>query len=244
MAFLTGLGSSNDARGPGARLLGRGRPWRQAQSSNSEPISPVSGALARGLGGYVPGSTPNRLPGDLAMSLPRGSDIVMQTHFHPAGKTEVEQAELALYFADRRPSRDIIPVMIPPIFGFASNIQIPPGEKNFRVSDAITLPVDTQAIGVSGHAHYICREMKLTAELPQGRLLVLLHIDDWDLDWQDQYLFASPIDLPAGTELHVEILYDNSTDNPENPFHPPQEIRWGRGSDDEIGCQRSLKTGY
>jgi hypothetical protein len=64
---------------------------------------------------------------------------------------------------------------------------------------------------------------------------VLLHIDDWDLDWQDQYLFAEPIDLPAGTVLRTEIVYDNSVDNPENPHHPPREIRWGRGSTDEMG---------
>ena len=37
-------------------------------------------SLARGLGGYVPGATPNRLPSDLARFLPKGSDIVMQTH--------------------------------------------------------------------------------------------------------------------------------------------------------------------
>jgi hypothetical protein len=41
--------------------------------------------------------------------------------------------------------------------------------------------------------------------------------------------------LPAGTVLHVEIVYDNSADNPENPHHPPQVIRWGRGSNDEMG---------
>jgi hypothetical protein len=195
----------------------------------------VNNAIARGLGGYVPGSLPNLLPGDLAMPLPGGSDIVMQTHFHPSGKAETEQAELALYFADQPPSKQLVPIQIPAMFGFGANIRIPAGESDYRVSDSITLPVDAQAIGVAGHAHYICREMKLTAASPLGETTVLLEIDDWDLDWQDQYLFANPIDLPAGTVLHCEIVYDNSTDNPENPNHPPREIRWGRGSNDEMG---------
>ena len=194
--------------------------------------SPLGGS---GLGGYVPGSTPNVLPGDLAMPLPAGSDIVMQTHFHPSGKEEFEQAELALYFAETAPSRQLVPVMLPPMFGFGSGIRIPAGESNYEISDSFTLPVDAQAIQVSGHAHYLCREMKLTAKLPSGESLVLLHIDDWDLDWQDQYLFADAIDLPAGTVLHSELRYDNSEGNPENPHFPPRDVRWGRGSTDEMG---------
>ena len=41
--------------------------------------------------------------------------------------------------------------------------------------------------------------------------------------------------MPAGTVLTTEIVYDNSIDNPENPHYPPREIRWGRGSTDEMG---------
>jgi hypothetical protein len=236
MGFLAGLGTdiNVDQSGRAVALL---RSFRESRSVDADdlPAFRANEAIARGLGGYVPGATPNSLPGDLAMALPRGSDIVMQTHFHPSGKAETEQGEIALYFADRPPSRQLIPVMVPAMFGFGAGIRIPPGETDYRISDSLTLPVDTQAVGVSGHAHYVCREMKLTAQLPKGQTRVLLHIDDWDLDWQDQYLFAEPIDLPAGTVLRTEIVYDNSVDNPENPHHPPREIRWGRGSTDEMG---------
>jgi hypothetical protein len=228
---------------PGVSLLHRLRhaaPLRtQTRAADGYP---AKNALTRGLGGYVPGSTPNLLPGDLAMSLPRGSDIVMQTHFHPSGKTETEQAEMALYFADRPPSRQLVPIMLPPMFGFGANIRIPAGERDYQISDSMRLPVETKAIGVSGHAHYLCREMKLTARLPTGGTHVLLHIDDWDLDWQDQYLFAEPIGLPAGTVLHAEIVYDNSPGNPENPHHPPREVRWGRGSTDEMGSMTLMSV--
>ncbi len=64
----------------------------------------------------------------------------------------------------------------------------------------------------------------------------MLRINDWDLDWQDQYSFAQPIPLPKGTELTTTIVYDNSTDNPENPYSPPQDIAWGRESNDEMGA--------
>ena len=236
MGFLAGFGDSNETKTDGgAALFSRLRGQKGSADSNNDEVYRVNDGLARGLGGYVPGSTPNLLPGDLAMALPAGSDIVMQTHFHPSGKVETEQAEIALYFADKPPSRELMPIMVPAMFGFGANIKIPAGEEDYRVSDRLTLPVATRAIGVGGHAHYVCRELKLTAELPSGDTKILLHIDDWDLDWQDQYLFAEPVDLPADTVLISELVYDNSPENPENPHHPPQDIRWGRGSTDEMG---------
>ena len=36
--------------------------------------------------------------------------------------------------------------------------------------------------------------------------------------------------------LYAEIIYDNSADNPENPYSPPQRIKWGRESNDEMGA--------
>ena len=189
----------------------------------------------RGLGGYVPGAMPNKLPGDLAMFFPKGSDIVMQTHFHPSGKKETEQAEMAIYFADKPPTRNLRAIQTPPLFGRFAGIDVPAGEKDFEVTDKFKIPTDVEAIGVSGHAHYICREMEMTAKLPNGKKIDLLRIDDWDLDWQDQYQFAKPLQLPANTEISTRLVYDNSANNPENPHSPPRRIKWGRESTDEMG---------
>src|SRR5262249_6655085 len=42
------------------------------------------------LGGWAVGATPRQLPPGLAYHLPKGSDLVLQTHFHPAGKAATE----------------------------------------------------------------------------------------------------------------------------------------------------------
>ncbi|NNC86963.1 MAG: EF-hand domain-containing protein [Akkermansiaceae bacterium] len=189
----------------------------------------------RGLGGHVPGAVPALLPGDLAMHLPAGADVVMQTHFHPSGKEEVEHAELAFYFADKPPSKPLIPVQVPPAFGRLAGIDIPAGQADYTVRDHVVLPADVEAISIGGHAHYICKEMTMTATLPGGKEMVLLEIDDWDLDWQDRYTFAEPLKLPKGTRIETVLVYDNSAGNPENPHDPPQRIKWGRESSDEMG---------
>ena len=38
-----------------------------------------------------------------AVALPKGSDLVLQMHFHPTGKVEMEQSTIGLYFAERPP---------------------------------------------------------------------------------------------------------------------------------------------
>lgn len=192
-------------------------------------------SLARGLGGYVPGATPNKLPGDLARFLPKGSDIIMQTHFHPIGKPQSEQAQLGLYFADRAPKQLLVPVQMPPLFGMGAGIDIDAGDANYLLHDEYELPIDIVGFEIGGHAHYICKKMKMVATPPGGTPFELLRIEDWDLDWQDQYLFKSPVSLTKGTKLTVDIIYDNSDQNPENPFTPPRPISWGRESTDEMG---------
>ena len=77
------------------------------------------------------------------------------------------------------------------------------------------LPVDVKAFGISAHAHYIAKDFKVTATLPDGKVKTLLHIPDWDFGWQEQYRFQDFVDLPKGTKLHAKITYDNSADNPQ-----------------------------
>ncbi|OYP36065.1 redoxin family protein [Rhodopirellula sp. MGV] len=220
------------------RLDPNGQPGFSGMSFLSvagEGIRGITKGFSRGLGGYVPGSTPNALPEDYARHLPAGSDIIMQTHFHPIGRPLEEQSELAVYFSDQPPANQIVPVQIPSLFGIGAGIDIPAGEADYTIEDSFELPVDVRAIEVGGHAHYLCKKMCLTATLPDGQTKELLRIDDWDLDWQDQYMFAKPIALPKATKLHVQLVYDNTSANPNNPFSPPQRVRWGRQSNDEMG---------
>jgi hypothetical protein len=94
--------------------------------------------------------------------------------------------------------------------------------------------------GARGHAHYLARQMKMTATLPNGSTRGLLWIQDWDFGWQDSYFFKTPITLPKGTKIDTVITYDNSDGNPRNPNSPPKEVKWGRESFDEMGSMTAL----
>src|SRR5882672_3397410 len=55
-----------------------------------------------------------------------------------------------------------------------------------------------------------------------------------DFNWQDQYRYATPFWVPAGTTLEMEYVFDNSEANVRNPSHPPERVSWGWRSSDEM----------
>lgn len=191
---------------------------------------------AIGVGGWAVGAQPHRMPEGLALKVPKGSDFIIQYHFHPDGKVETEKATVGLYFSKEPPKRTTLGIQLPPSFGLFAGIDMAPGDKDFVVKDSFTLPADFDAVSVGAHAHYIATQMKMTATLPSGEVLTLLSIKDWDFAWQDRYYFDHFIALPKGTKIDSEVHWNNSTDNPRNPSNPAIRVQWGEKTIDEMGA--------
>jgi hypothetical protein len=202
----------------------------------------LGGGSASGttLGGWAPGAQPHLLPDGLAYFVPKGSDLILATHFHPSGTAAAEASTVGLYFAKQPPPKASVGTQLPPVFGLFAGIDIPAGDEHYAISDSFVIPVPVRAFGVSAHAHYLGKTMTMTATLPGGVKKTLIGIDDWDFNWQEQYQFAHDVDLPAGTRLDVTITYDNSAGNRRNPSSPPHDVRWGEQSTDEMGSMTLL----
>src|SRR5262249_47449150 len=157
------------------------------------------------------------LPDGFATGVPKGSDLVVQYHFHPTGKPEVEKSKIGFYFAKKAPDRSSTRIQMPPHYSLFSGLDIPAGEKDFVIRDSYTLPAAVDGVGIGAHAHYLATKMKMTATFPNGDVKTLLLINDWDFAWQDRYYFKDLVALPAGTRLDAEIHWDNSAANPHNP---------------------------
>lgn len=200
------------------------------QNGESYPCFGTPGFLPSGaLGGWTPGMQPARMPDGLQLILRKGSDLVLQIHYHPTGKPETDQSMLGLYFTDKPPTKWVADIALG-----SRQIDIPPGARAYKVRDHFTTPVDVEAVAIIPHAHYICKEMDGWAILPDGRKQWLIRIRDWNFDWQEQYRYATPVKLPADTDLQMEFTYDNSADNPRNPNHPPRRVVWGPDTTDEM----------
>jgi hypothetical protein len=206
---------------------------RQGDQPGFKGMRPGGASIA--LGGFAVGAQPRHFPEGFAMKIPKGSDFLVQYHFHPTGKPEQEKSLLGFYFAKKAPERLMTRVQMPPHYSLFSGLDIPAGEKDFVIRDSYTLPVAVEAVGLGAHAHYIGKQMKMTATLPGGDVKTLLQIKDWDFAWQDRYYFKELVPLPKGTRLDTEIHWDNSAANPRNPSSPPKRVTWGEESKDEMG---------
>jgi hypothetical protein len=121
------------------------------------------------MGGWAVGGNPRSLPEGLAWQVPKGADLILQTHFHLSGKQESEQSMIGLFFTDKAPERSFAGIQLPPVFGALAGIDIPAGTNRYVIRDSFVLPVDVDAFAVGGHAHYLARQMRLTATPPGVR---------------------------------------------------------------------------
>jgi hypothetical protein len=203
---------------------------RRRATTGTYPCFGTPGFLpARGLGGWTPGKQPVPSPTGMAEILYPGADLVLQVHYHPTGKPETDRTRIALYFTLDKPRRHLTDVPLG-----SNRIDIPAGKAAYHVTDHFTLPVDVDVIGVIPHAHYVCKDMRGTAILPGGARRTLLHIPNWDFNWQEEYRYATPVRLPSGTRVEMDFTYDNSAQNPRNPNHPPQRVVYGPATTDEM----------
>jgi tetratricopeptide (TPR) repeat protein len=181
--------------------------------------------------GWTPGAVPRPNAGDLAWPLDPGVDFVIQAHLMPTVEDVDLRMKVGLHFGD--PPAVPRP-LVKNLYLLGTDIDIPAGAATYTVEDSFQVPVDVEVLGLYPHAHYLARTMHATARLPDGEVRTLLEIGRWDFDWQDMYTFASPVRLPAGTQLSMRWAYDNSGDNPENPNVPPRRVTFGYGSRDEM----------
>ena len=147
----------------------------------------------------------------------------------PTGRVEPIRFKVGLYFTNQPPERTAYRLILTSLM-----IDIPPNATNFIVERSFTLPVDCEALAVLPHCHLLGREVEGHADLPDGSRLPLILITNWDFNWQGDYRFKDPVKLPRGTTLRTQITYDNSTNNPRNPNHPPKRVRYGSQSTDEM----------
>ena len=180
--------------------------------------------------GWTPGQVRPLAAEGMAWPLDAGSDLLLELHLTPSGEPETVRSRIGFFFTAEPPTRVPFTVRLG-----KQDLDIPPGVADYRSEDRYVLPVDVEVHGVQPHAHYLARQVRGYATLPDGTQRPLIAIDDWDFHWQDSYRYAEPFVLPRGTELAMEFTYDNSAANPANPHAPPRRVTWGQLSANEMG---------
>ncbi len=187
--------------------------------------------------------TVNYLPGVIANVYPegiggfktnkKGAVFFKDIHYGPSPSTTSDQSKVNIFFAEKapeRPTKDLqlgtlgVSEVVPPLI-------IPP-DTVMRVSTRLQLPQghDISLLTVNPHMHLLGESFKGYALTPTGDTIRLVNIPKWDFRWQYFYTYEKPVVIPGGSTIVAEGVYDNTSNNPNNPYDPPQTIREQDGS--------------
>jgi tetratricopeptide (TPR) repeat protein len=211
----------------GARLLRASARTLDAEGmlgGDAEIVSPDGHVL-----GWAPGYSPTVMPAGMAWRLEPGAALAIELHLQPTGKAESARATVGLFFTDEPPAATPVGLQLG-----SYTIDIPPGVRDYTVEDRYEVPVDLAVHAIYPHAHYLGRDVRAWAMLPDGTERPLVWIRDWDFKWQNAYRYRTPVLLPKGTIVSVRFTFDNSAENPRNPSRPPRRVRYGGRSTDEM----------
>ncbi len=185
------------------------------------------------LPGYVPGARPYVFTNRMAQRLPAGSDLVIQVHYAPTATDEPDSSTVNLFFASQPALRYVRTTIMLPFSLINGPFVMPPNTvKQFH--GRFRVPIDISLLGIAPHCHLLGKNWRVFAVTPQNDTIRLIHIPDWDFNWQGLYPFRRLIKIPRNSEIHALATYDNTANNPLNPFNPPQLITWGESTTDEM----------
>ncbi len=179
--------------------------------------------------GWAPGRGPIVSPATMPWRLERGADIIVELHVIKSDKGSSLQPTVGLFLTRTPPVQRPVTVRLG-----SKSIDIPAGQNDYLVTDTYELPVAVDLLSVYPHAHFLGRQMRAFATLPDGSVKSLLHIEHWDFHWQQDYRFVSPISLPRGTKVTMRYTFDNSNANRHNPNTPPRRVQAGPKATDEM----------
>ncbi len=198
------------------------------------PEEEVQGEAARGnvntrfLEGYAPGKVDAMtFPENTGVYIPANHKLSMQFHYTTNGRATSDQTILGLYFHDEPPKYENFTQSVSGMF------RIPPYERDYEASARYLFKEDVVVTGLRAHMHFRGKDMKFSAEYPDGKFSELLSVPNYSYAWQPTYELEEPVLLPAGTKVHVTGAFDNSEHNPANP-DPSKELTFGLQSWDEM----------
>jgi len=186
-------------------------------------------------------SVSNYLPGVEAAMYPNGiggykvkkngAILLDNIHYGPSPVDTTDETQFNIYFSPTAPLRPTsefilgtsgISPVTPPLI-------IPPNEvKTFTTQ--FKVESDISLLTINPHMHLLGKSFIAYAINPQGDTIPLIRIKNWDFRWQYFYTFERMLKIPAGTLIIVEGTFDNTVNNPLNPFNPPQTISEREGS--------------
>ena len=199
-----------------------GRPLPPGQRKDPGPnYRPRPAGSGPSMGGFSPGGSIREFPEGMALRLPAGHSLVFQMHYTTYGKATTDRTKIGLKFSKTPPKTTLNTMAL-----INASLSIPPRAANHLVENEMTFNRDAVLYSLVPHTHVRGKGWHYEVTYPDGRNEVILSVPTYDFNWQHEYVFTQPLQLPAGTKLLAKAWYDNSPANKSNP-DPDKQVTWG-----------------
>lgn len=181
---------------------------------------------------YLPGNpAADYRPAKAAKLIPAGWDITYNLHYTPNGTDADDHVQVGMKVLNTPPERQYVSLL----FTSKSDVKsfaIPPNDPNWQSPPVdVVFQQDVELAFLMPHMHYRGKDASFTVEYPDGRKQVVLNVPRYDFNWQLGY--NTSMQLPKGAKLHIDVHFDNSTNNKFNP-DPSRTVYFGEMSWEEM----------
>jgi hypothetical protein len=189
--------------------------------------------LTQSVTNYLPGVTPPIYPdgiGGFKMTR-KGALFLKDIHYGPSRVDTTDETRFNVFFAKYPPKRPTQEFQMG-TFGISPTVPeliIPPNEiKTF--TSTYQVPFDISLLTINPHMHLLGKSFWAYAVTLKGDTIPLIKINKWDFRWQYFYTFKKMVKIPKGATIHTVGVFDNTRENPNNPFSPPRLVSEQDGS--------------
>ncbi len=189
--------------------------------------------------GWLPGVAPQVYPDGVGFRLPKkGVLLIRNLHYAPSPIPQSDQSTINIYFSEKPVNRTVLFKAFKPANPNPGEDWIIPADSVMDFYINVRIGADLSLLAVNPHMHRLGKYFKVFAVAPSGDTIPVVEIPEWDFDWQDFYRFRHIVRIPKGSFLHAVARFDNTADNPENPYDPPRPIYFERGMDEKDEMMR------
>ncbi len=177
---------------------------------------------------YGPGDSFEKSPEGYGKLIRKGSRLRFQIHYTPKGEATTDQLMVGIKVMKTKPMHLEIPHAMVNL-----GIKIPANDATHVETITQFIPFDINLLSIAPHMHYRGKSIRYDLVYPDLHTETLLFVPNWNFEWQLNYQLAKPIKIPKGSSIQTTAIYDNSSNNIDNPDHT-KTILWGPDSTDEM----------
>lgn len=204
--------------------------WNRLKIANDDGSFPLR---IPSVTNYLPGVIPPVYPegiGGFTMKK-KGALLLNDIHYGPSPKNEVDESYFNIFFSKTPTERKFGEFQLG-TYGVSKiepALMVPPDSIKTFTSKYV-VQSDISIVTINPHMHLLGKSFIAYIVDTEGNTTPLIKIDKWDFRWQYFYTFKKMVKVTKGSTIIIKATFDNTKNNPFNPFSPPQWVGEREGS--------------